>query len=69
MNIKPIRSEEDYTAAMARLDELWGAEMSSTEGDELEVLAILIGKYEDEHYPMPPPILLRPLSFGWSSKG
>lgn len=54
MRIKPIRTEADYTAAMARLDDLWGAEISSPEGDELEVLAILIGKYEDEHYPIPP---------------
>ena len=27
MNIKPIRTEQDYTASMARIDELWGAEM------------------------------------------
>lgn len=54
MQIRPIRTKADYTAAMARLDDLWGAEIGSREGDELEVLAILIGKYEDEHYPMPP---------------
>lgn len=54
MNIRSIRNEEDYTAAMARIDELWGAESGTAEGDELEVLALLVGKYEDEHYPMPP---------------
>ncbi|MCY1421178.1 hypothetical protein D9M71_368260 [compost metagenome] len=52
MNIKPIRTEADYTAAMARLDDLWGAEIGSPEGDELEILAMLIEKYEDEHFPI-----------------
>jgi len=54
MNIKPIRTEEDLAAAFARLDQLWGAEVGSPEGDELEVLAILIEQYEEKHYPMPP---------------
>lgn len=54
MSIKPIRTEDDYTAAMARIDELWGAQIGTPEGEELEVLALLVGKYEDEHYPMPP---------------
>lgn len=54
MHIKPIRTEQDYTASMARIDELWGAEIGTPEGDELEVLALLVSKYEDEHAPMPP---------------
>lgn len=54
MNIKPIRTQDDYATAMARLDELWGAPVGSAAGDEWEILALLIGKYEDEHYPMPP---------------
>jgi HTH-type transcriptional regulator/antitoxin HigA len=54
MNLKPIRSLEDLTAAFTRLEQLWGAEGGSPEGDELEILALLIEKYEDEHYPMPP---------------
>ena len=54
MNIKPIRSDEDLTAALARVEQLWNAQAGSPEGDELEILAILIEKYEAEHYPMPP---------------
>ncbi len=38
----------------AGMKQLWGAEIGSPEGDELEALALLIEKYEDEHYPMPP---------------
>lgn len=53
MNIKPVRSEADLVAALARIDELWGAPVDTPDGNELEVLAILVEKYEDEHYPMP----------------
>jgi HTH-type transcriptional regulator/antitoxin HigA len=54
MTIRPIRGKEDYAAAQARVDELWGAPAGTPEGDELEALALLVGKYEDEHFPMPP---------------
>jgi len=54
MNIKPIHNQEDLATALARLEQLWGAEAGSPEGDELEILALLIEKYEDEHYPMLP---------------
>jgi len=54
MNIKPIHSQEDLTAALARVEQIWEAQIGSPEGDELEILALLIEKYEAEHYPMPP---------------
>ena len=54
MNIKPIHSQEDLTAALARVEQIWEAPIGSPEGDELAILAILIEKYETEHYPMPP---------------
>lgn len=54
MNIKPIRTPEDLAAALARVEQLWGADVGSPAGDELEILALLIEKYEQAHYPMPP---------------
>ncbi|QLG94398.1 transcriptional regulator [Pseudomonas yamanorum] len=54
MNIKPIRTPEDLAAALARVEQLWGAQIGSSEGDELEILALLIEKYEEQHFPMPP---------------
>lgn len=63
MNIKPIRSEEDLAAAFARMENLWGAEIGTPEGDELEVLAVLIEKYEDEHYPIPPSAPIEAIRF------
>ena len=58
MRIKPIRNEEDYQKALERLDEIFDAKRGSEEGDELEILAILVDNYENEHFPigMPDPI-------------
>ncbi len=58
MNIKPIRSEEDYQLAMQRLEEIFDSKKGTEEGDELEVLSILIDRYENENFPigMPDPI-------------
>jgi len=58
MEIKAIKTEQDYNQALKRLDEIFHAEIDTPEGDEAEVLSILIEKYEDEHYPigMPDPI-------------
>ena len=56
--ITPIRTEKDYQAALNRLDSIFDAKKGSKEGDELEVLAILIDTYENAHFPigMPDPI-------------
>ncbi|WP_407935777.1 hypothetical protein [Cupriavidus necator] len=54
MDIKPIRTEQDYDTAMDRIGQLWGAPVGSPEADELEVLSILVERYEEEHYPIPP---------------
>ena len=69
MNIKPIRTEEDLAAAFARVEQLWGAEIDSPEGDELEILALLIEKYEDEHYPMPPSDPIEAIKFLMEQQG
>lgn len=58
MNIKPIKTEQDYQFALERLEEIFDAKPNSKEGDELEILSILIEKYESKHFPieMPDPI-------------
>jgi HTH-type transcriptional regulator/antitoxin HigA len=50
--IKPIRSERDYEAALSEIERLWGSKASTPEGDRLDVLATLIEAYEVEHYPI-----------------
>jgi len=58
MKISPIRNEKDYQEALERLEEIFDAEKGTEKGDELEILSILIDKYENENFPieMPDPI-------------
>lgn len=58
MEIKPIKTEQDYQAAMARLETIFDAKPGTPEGDELEVLGVLIDNYERTHFPvdLPDPI-------------
>ena len=55
MNIRPIKSETDYDAALAEIDRLWGAAPDTDEGDKLDVLLTLVDAYEEEHYPIDSP--------------
>jgi HTH-type transcriptional regulator/antitoxin HigA len=58
MEIKPIHSENDYEAALKEIERLFDAEPGTPEGDKLEILAVLVEAYENEHYsiPLPDPI-------------
>jgi HTH-type transcriptional regulator/antitoxin HigA len=55
MEIKPIRTEEDYRKTLKRAKEIADAQPGTPEADELEVLLPLIEDYEDIHYHVPPP--------------
>ena len=55
MDIRPIRTEADYQAALRRVDALLDAQLNTPEGDELDVLTTLITAYEDQHHPIMPP--------------
>ncbi|MED5490842.1 transcriptional regulator [Pseudomonas sp.] len=52
MNIKPIRNDDDLTAAFLRLEHVFQAEEGTPEADEMEVLVTLIEAYENKHYPI-----------------
>lgn len=56
--MKPIKTEQDYVQALERLEVIFDATQETKEGDELEILGILIEKYENEHFPieLPDPI-------------
>ncbi len=55
MDIKPIRTENEYKDALAQIDAIFDAQPGTPEGDLLEVLTILVEAYEEEHYPIAPP--------------
>ena len=55
MTIKPIKSEQDYENALERLDVIFDADPNTKEGDEAEVLSLLIENYENKYYPIEAP--------------
>jgi HTH-type transcriptional regulator / antitoxin HigA len=58
MTVKPIKTKKDHNQALERLEKIFNAKKNSAEGDELEVLSILIDKYENENFPigLPDPV-------------
>lgn len=58
MKPRVIKTEADYERTLARIEALMDAAPGTPEMDELEVLSVLVEKYEDERYPvdMPDPI-------------
>jgi len=55
MEIKPIKTETDYTQALKRLENIFSAEIGTAESDEADVLGVLIDEYEKKHYPIEAP--------------
>src|SRR5690554_7441096 len=55
MKLKPIKSEQDYRSALNRLEVIFDAPIDTKEGDEAEILSLLIENYENEHYPIDAP--------------
>jgi HTH-type transcriptional regulator/antitoxin HigA len=51
MEIKPIRTEEDYRATLREIESLMAAEAGSPEGDRLDVLVTLVEAYERKAFP------------------
>lgn len=54
MDIHPIRTADDHTAALRRIEALWGADPGTAAGDELDVLVDLVAAYEDRAFPIEP---------------
>lgn len=69
VELKPIRTEADYEAALEEVGRLWGAGSGSAEGDRLDVLATLIDVYEAQHYPMDPPDPIEAIRFRMEQQG
>ena len=55
MDIKPIKTESDYNAALVEIERLMEANLNTPEGDKLDVLTILVEAYEEKYYPIGPP--------------
>ena len=69
MELRPIKTLEDYEAALAEIEGLMNAELGTPEGDRLEILATLIEAYEKEHYPMEPADPVEAILYYLESRG
>ncbi len=69
MEIKPIKTEEDYYSALQKIEALWGAKKDTLEGDELDLLVTLVEAYEMKHFPIAPPDPIDAIKFRMEQMG
>jgi len=69
MNIKPIKSEQDYTNTLNRIDGLMDATAYTPQMDELEVLITLVEAYEEQHYKIEAPDPIEAIRFRMEQEG
>lgn len=69
MNLRPIRTEDDYDAALAEIERLFDAVPDTPDGDRLDILTLLVETYEERHHPIPPPDPVAALEYYMESRG
>lgn len=67
--IKPIKTSKDYKEALALIEEYFDSKAGTAEGMFLEVLSILVEKYEEEHFPIENPKPLEAIQFRMEQLG
>ena len=69
MEIRPIKTEQDYNTSIRRIEVLWGAKKDTPQGDELDLLVTLVESYEMKHYPIAPPDPVDAIKFRMEQMG
>jgi len=69
MDIKPIKTDADYRAALKEIETLMMAEPDTPEGEKLDVLVTLVEAYEQKHYPLDLPDPVEAIKFEMEQKG
>ncbi len=69
MTIKPIKTKKDYVAAMSRLEAIFDSKPDTPEGDELEVLGILVDSYEKQDHSIGYPDPIEAIKFRMEQMG
>lgn len=69
MTLRPLKTEVDYKEALAEIESVFNAEANTPEADRLDVLAMLVEAYEEEHYPIPAPDPVAALEYYMDSRG
>lgn len=69
MNLKLIKTEKDYQQSLNRLEVIFDSKKGTQEGDELEILGILIEQYENNHFPIDLPDPIEAIKFRMEQLG
>lgn len=69
MEIRPIKSETDYQAALAEIERLFDAAPNTPEGDRLDVLTTLVDAYEVQHHDIALPDPIEAILYQLESRG
>ena len=69
MDIKPIKTDADYRAALKEIETLMMATPDTPEGEKLDVLVTLVEAYESKHYPLDLPDPVEAIKFEMEQKG
>ncbi len=69
MNIKPIKTQEDYNTTLSQIESLMDAKPNTAQMDELEVLTTLVEAYEEQHYKIDAPDPIEAIKFRMEQDG
>jgi HTH-type transcriptional regulator / antitoxin HigA len=69
MQLKPVRTEADYDAALAEIERLMDAGPGTAAGDRLDILTTLVEAYEAEHHPIDAPDPIAALEYFMEQRG
>jgi HTH-type transcriptional regulator/antitoxin HigA len=69
MNLRSLKTEQDYQEALAEIERLFEAAPETSEGDRLDILTLLVEAYEEQHYPILPPDPVAALEYYMESRG
>ncbi|KKM93528.1 hypothetical protein LCGC14_1207490 [marine sediment metagenome] len=69
MDIRPIKTDADYRAALNDIENLMIAEPDTIEGEKLDILVTLVEAYEAKHFPMDLPDPVEAIKFEMERKG
>lgn len=69
MDVQPIRTDENHSAALAEIERLWDAAPGSPEYDRLEILTTLVEAYEERRHPLEPPDPIEAILFRMQQLG
>jgi len=69
MNLRPIKTEDDYKAALTEIERLFEALPETADGDRLDILTMLVESYEEQHHAIPPPDPVAALEYYLESRG